>query len=637
MFGEPNRAASRSLAGAIEVRLAALVASAATVGLGAADAGYFPRQWGWGALALLWISILALLLRSAVRLGPLELAFLGTVCAFAAWIAASNLWSTSVPASTLEFERTLVYAGGVLAVLVLARRRAVAELLGAVLGAITLLAAYALATKLFPEQLGIVDPMAGNRLSEPIGYWNGLGVFAAIGSLLALGFAARGEALWTRAAGASVLVILVPTMYFTFGRGAWIALGLGLLATVALDPKRLQLIAAFATAIPAPAIALWLASRSDALTGQRPTLSDASREGHRLALALLVCAAVAAVLASSFAYIEREVFVPRLLRLGAAGVLAVSAVGAVAVVFTIYGSPVALATRGYDAFRAPPPEIDGDLERRLFSFSGNSRAEHWEVAWHSVQDHPVLGSGAGTFEYTWNADRPILFNVRDAHNLYLETLMELGPIGLLLLLTALMVPVAAAIKVRHYQLAAPAFGAYATYLVHAGVDWDWELPAVTLAALFTGAALVVAARKPQVRPLPRAVVSTFAATALLLAGFAFVGFIGNSAIHVSSEALLNESWIPAEREARKATAWAPWSSEPWQLLGEAQLGQGDQASARESFAEAIAKDPHNYALWVDLALVTEGAERERALDRAASLNPLDPGISDLRETSGDGG
>jgi hypothetical protein len=215
--------------------------------------------------------------------------------------------------------------------------------------------------------------------------------------------------------------------------------------------------------------------------------------------------------------------------------------------------------------------------------------------------------------------------------------MELGPVGLLLLLTTLAIPLVAAVKIRHYRLAAPAFGAYAAYLVHAGVDWDWELPAVTLAALFTGAAIVVAARSPQIRPLPKAVVNTFVATALVVAGFAFVGFIANSAIHVSSEALLNERWSESESEARKATAWAPWSSEPWQILGEAQLGQGDRTSARASFLEAIRKDPRNFTLWVDLALVTEGAERERALDRAASLNPLDPGIADLRRAGEDRG
>ena len=87
---------------------------------------------------------------------------------------------------------------------------------------------------------------------------------------------------------------------------------------------------------------------------------------------------------------------------------------------------------------------------------------------------------------------------RDAHSLYLETLAELGPIGLALLLAALIIPLLA-LRGGRDPLLATAAGAYVAFLVHTGVDWDWELPAVTLAGLACGSAMLVA-RRPSDAP-----------------------------------------------------------------------------------------------------------------------------------------
>jgi len=128
------------------------------------------------------------------------------------------------------------------------------------------------------------------------------------------------------------------------------------------------------------------------------------------------------------------------------------------------------------------------LERYL-----SDRPYYWWTAWHALGDRPLLGSGAGTFDLIWAAGAPIPVFVRDAHSLYLETLVELGPLGLLLVLAALAVPLVAAVR-AHTDVAAVATGAYVAFLVHAGVDWDWEMPAVTVAGLACGIA-VLAERK----------------------------------------------------------------------------------------------------------------------------------------------
>ena len=137
--------------------------------------------------------------------------------------------------------------------------------------------------------------------------------------------------------------------------------------------------------------------------------------------------------------------------------------------------------------------------------AGANRPHYWHVAWREVELNPVLGSGAGTFERYWLLYRPVGSFARDAHSLYLETLAELGPVGLVLLLAALGLPLLV-LRGRRDPLLATAAAGYVAYLVHTGVDWDWELPAVTLSGLLCGCSLLVATRRddaPELRPWAR--------------------------------------------------------------------------------------------------------------------------------------
>ncbi len=122
------------------------------------------------------------------------------------------------------------------------------------------------------------------------------------------------------------------------------------------------------------------------------------------------------------------------------------------------------------------------------------RPSYWRVALEDAATHPLVGSGAGSFDDFWVEHRPIPANVRDAHSLYLEVLAELGPVGLVLLLALLAAPLVAAARLRARPVVAAAAAGYLAYLVHAGLDWDWEYPVVTLAGLASGAALLIAAR-----------------------------------------------------------------------------------------------------------------------------------------------
>ena len=184
------------------------------------------------------------------RLGRLDLAFLGLLLAFGCWTLLSATWSPSTTSAVFEAQRILAYLGVVLLALLVVEKRTAPLLLGGCLAGVTLVAGYALLTRLLPGRLATFDTIAGYRLSDPIGYWNGLGIYAAMGVLLAVGFLARAERTAARAAAAALPVVLVTTLYFTFSRGSWIALAAGFAVAVAFDPARLRLLVAVARRCP---------------------------------------------------------------------------------------------------------------------------------------------------------------------------------------------------------------------------------------------------------------------------------------------------------------------------------------------------------------------------------------------------
>ena len=145
---------------------------------------------------------------------------------------------------------------------------------------------------------------------------------------------------------------------------------------------------------------------------------------------------------------------------------------------------------------------------------------------------------------------------------------------------------------------------------------------VTLAGLACGIALLLLAEgEPRIALSPRLRATTVGvATALALA--ALGALAGNEALAAASSALDGDRPATASRDARWAERLVPWSPDPWRLRGEAELSLGNVDSARHSFQGALAKDSADWESWVDLALVTEGAERRKALKQAVELNPL---------------
>jgi hypothetical protein len=242
---------------------------------------------------------------------------------------------------------------------------------------------------------------------------------------------------------------------------------------------------------PGAALAAWLCERSGLLAARTADAATV-REGRLLAL-WVALVAVALALAAPL--------VPRV-----AGVVrrGTTASGAALAAFVAVGTAAAVAARGHHLL------------------AEGYRPSYWRVAWHEYVAHPWLGSAAGTFGDWWTRSGlpSQAGGALDAHNLYLETLAELGPFGLALLGGVLLVPLVAAVAARRRPFVAAAAGAYAALLAHAALDWDWEMPAVMLAGFVCAAALVVAVREERARWRP-STPARVAGVALVLALAAF--------------------------------------------------------------------------------------------------------------------
>jgi tetratricopeptide (TPR) repeat protein len=605
--------------------VAALFGFLVVVSIGGSAGGYRATTWAWVTVLTLALAVATLLARRRIILGRRDSLYAGGLAVFGVWVGLSSLWTTSVPSTARETQRVVAYVALLVAGLLVVRSRTMRHALGGVLAAVTALAAYGLATRLVPDHVGRFDSVSFEyRLAPPVTYWNGLGILAVLGLLLALGFATRGRALATRASAAGALPLLTAAMYFTFSRGAWFAFGVGLAAAVILDPRRLQFLAGALCLAPWPALAIAAGEARDGLTTTGASLADATSDGHSLAALLVALSAGSALTGLLLAFVERRVTIPRSLRQAFAAVLVLVAIAAATTVWVTEGSPRRLTERAWDAFDAPPSSrgAPDDASARLLTLSSNGRVSLWRVSWESFRSEPVLGEGAGTFWQAWAREREIPLGSLEAHSLYAEVLGELGLVGLALLLVALLTPIAAALRVRNRGLVPAAAGAYLAWAAHAGVDWDWELLGVTGAALVCGVAVIAAARPTgHSRVLaPRARV--VAACVLSLACVAAIpSLLAETALDAAHRTVF-ESPNEAIDDARAASRWAPWASEPHRLRGDAYAAQGNGPLALEHYRKALAKDPSSWVLWQAMSLEATGAERVVAREALRRLNPI---------------
>ena len=381
---------------------------------------------------------------------------IGMLLAFTALTGLSVVWSVVPDASWQDAGRMLAYSGVFAAAVALAWLAPAGwrALLGGIVLAAIVVCAYALLTKVLPNEL-TVGPEANfyARLQEPYGYWNAIGLTAAMGAIGCLWLGARraGHALLSALAYPAMGLTIVTVM-LAYSRGSLAALVVGIAVWMCIVPLRLRgarvLLVGGAGAAP---VVGWDFSRH-ALSSEGIGLAARTSAGHQLGVligAMLIVLSIAGIAIGFFG--DRRA--PSASTRQAAGIALAVLLGLV-VLAGIGG--LAATKRGLtgtishdlSSLTNPNAPVPANTPGRLMAV-GSVRARYWKEALEVFEAHPALGAGAAGYGTARLRYRTQNLDVRQAHGYLVQTLADLGLAGLALTLALLFAWMAAAGRATH--------------------------------------------------------------------------------------------------------------------------------------------------------------------------------------------
>jgi hypothetical protein len=373
--------------------------------------------------------------------------------AFTALSGLSVVWSVQPDASWQDAGRLLAYSGvfgAAVALVRLAPERWPAILGGLTLAA-TIVCAYALATKVFPGRLAPAVTYA--RLEEPYGYWNAIGLTAAMGAIGCMWLGARraGHALLS-ALAYPAMGIMGVTLMLAYSRGALVALAVGVALWLCIVPLRLRGASVLIVGgLGAGAVVGWDFSRHALITDNIP-LAQRAGAGHQLGVLLLVMVLALTLAGIAIGFLRGRRPPSRATRTRAGAIL----LALVALALVGMASALAHSHRGFtgsishtvDTLTNPNAKVPPNSPGRLTAVA-SVRARYWKQALQVFDAHPALGVGAAGYETASLRYRTALLEVKHAHGFAVQTLADLGAIGLALALALLLAWMAAAGRATH--------------------------------------------------------------------------------------------------------------------------------------------------------------------------------------------
>lgn len=608
--------------------------------LGLKGGGYDEVVYGQVGIIVWWLVLLGCFagVLPAARLTRPGWVALALLAAFAAWTALGIGWSESSERSVSEVGRLATYLGVFTLALFAQGKDSLRRNLNAAAAAISVIALLAVLSRLHPSWFPTNEttaflPEVRSRLSYPLNYWNGLAALLATGLPLVVLAAVRSRTLVSQALSAAGIPLFALGIFLTLSRGGAIEATVGMLLLVALFPRRLELVPTLAFGSIGAALLIFEANQRDALTNGLLTPAAKDQGNELLVMLILVCAGVA-VLQVVSTRLARPITRASIPVSRGAAISALSAAALVALVIGLLaGAPGEISDRWQD-FKQPLKQGEATKVERFQSSSGSGRYQYWESALNANATDPVQGIGPGTFEFWWDRDGTIPGSVRNAHSLYLETLAELGIVGLSLIGALMILVVFVAIRgvfraepPADAALAA-ATAASAAFLVAAGIDWVWQLAVLPVSFLLIAAAVISHEPGPSDSPMRPSLIAIrvcagLTAVAALVA--IFIPVSETQAVRKSQDQVREKSLDSALDDARSAERLEPYAASPkiqealiLELRG--RLGLAAQAAEAATAAEAT-----NWKTYFVLSRIE--AERGRpasavhAYRRAKSLNP----------------
>ena len=614
-----------------------------------------------------------LVIAGAILLGPRGGPLYGAwpvvlLLAFTILTALSVAWSVQPEASWQDAGRMLAYCavfGAAVALVRAAPARWPAVLGGLALAAVAV-CGYALLSKVFPAELARSNTFA--RLEAPYGYWNALGLTAAMGAICCLWLGARrdGHAL-LRALAYPAMGLLLLTLLLAYSRGAVAALVVGLAVWFCIVPLRLRGAAVLILgALGGGAVAAW-DFRTHALSAENVALGERAAAGHQLGVlvaAMLVLLSIAG-LAIGFITSRRAPSATQRRRAGAA-LLALIVLAVIAGAGALAHSQRGLTgTVSHDLGTItnpdakPPPNTPGRL-----TAVASVRARYWKEALQIFAAHPLLGAGAAGYATAQLRYRTAAIEVKNAHGFIVQTMADLGALGLALALALLAVWMAAAGRATHpfnrrwsgwdswrrlgrggrpgwrrlperelRRYTAERVGMLSllcvviVFGVHSFVDWTWYVPGSPTPRCSARAGWRAAGRRAPPRRRPRSGLSerrrcaaprgagrrsprcgpvpiALAAAVLVAAALAaWSQWWPQSSANASQEALALIARDPAGAmsAAQEGISRDPLSAQALFTLASVQQAAGESALARNTLQRAVRLQPSNPRTWFELA------------------------------------
>jgi tetratricopeptide (TPR) repeat protein len=454
-----------------------------------------------------------------------------------------------------------------------------------------------------------------------------------------------GSRLW-RAAATAALPAFGLAMYLTSSRGGVAAAVVGIVALLVLSKGWVRQLGSFVLGGAGAGVLALIASREDDFTNALTT-HTAYVQGREMLLATVVCVLVVGAVRYLIDGRLGRLEIPR--KVVRWGVAAIVVVGLIVFALSDPAQRISDFSNANDV--SSSPSLGG---QHFAAASGNGRYQFWGAALDGFASKPVWGVGAGNYQLWWNAHPHLNIATLDAHSLYLQTLAELGLVGVLLLagfIGAVLVggwrrTRAAHASPRRGDALAAAFAILLAGLVSAGLDWTWQLPVafvpvILVAALLTGPAsapepAVVegrAARKAALRWVPGRLVgggqyglgiATLACAwiAIWVAGDQLIATVQLSNSHSAAD---RGDFAAASQDARDAAAIQPWASAPQLQLALVEKQAGDLDASAQAATKAISNAPGDWQAWLVAAEVEAAlGDREAAIADLARANELSP-------------
>ncbi len=607
---------------------------------------------------------------------------IGLLLAFAALTGLSVAWSVAPDASWQDAGRLIAYSAVLAAAVTLAWILPAGwrALLGGVVLAASVVCAYALLGKVLPGSLDANDPYA--RLQQPYGYWNAIGLTAAMGAIGCLWLGARraGHALVTTLAYPGMGLMLVTAM-LAYSRGALAALAIGAIVWLALVPLRLRAVRVLAVAaVAAGPVVAWDFSKP-ALKDEAVALAARTSAGHQFGVLLAAMLVVLALAGAAIGFFgDRRA--PRPTTRRAAGVaigLAVALAALVALAGLTASKRGLAGTVSHELSLLTDPNAKVPNTSARLTAVSSVRARYWKEAIEIFEAHPALGAGAAGYEVARLRYRTAPIAVRQAHGYLVQTLADLGLAGLAATLALLLVWMTAAGRTTHpfnrrwRALRSPPWLAWerrrdgytperiglltmlcvvVVFGVHSLVDWTWYVPGDALVGLLCAGWL--AGRGPLPAGSPAAPAGSPAAGWLAANNgeqnrVAFAGYLGAGDIAIAAaNGSPGAEVAPGGRQrngrvaparigiaiavvaAALLGAWSQWQPQRSIDASEQALAllRRDPVAARAAAQAGVDRDPLSATALFRLAAVQSAtgqpALARATLQRAVKLQPSDP-------------